>query len=175
MEMSADFSPCGTYRYRLTRIWGNGPNLCAIGLNPSIADDKRNDPTITRLINFAKDWNFGGLVMTNLLAYRSTDPKALQGLDDPRGPDNDDWIVGCVAEAGMTLAAWGANPMGEWAASHLLLKIPYDQKLWCLGLTKGGHPRHPLYVKRDTGPVIYLDRVAADAAREAALDSRSMT
>lgn len=166
MEMSADFSPCGIYRYRLTRIWGNGPNLNVIGLNPSTADEKQDDPTIRRCIQFARDWDYGGLVMTNLLAYRATDPKVLAKLEDSCdaiGPDNWDWVVREAKEAGRVVAAWGANSMGVWAESHAILRFPYDQKIWCLGLTKGGHPKHPLYLRRDTVPIIYRDRATLDS------------
>lgn len=153
MESGAVFSPCRTYRYQLTRRWGDGPSLNVIGLNPSTADETVNDPTIRRCIGFAKAWGYAGLVMTNLCAFRATNPKALSVADDPVGPENWDRIVQVAHEADRVLAAWGADLMGVWSWSHVRLRFPYEQQFWCLGLTKNGAPRHPLYVPKATQPI----------------------
>ena len=75
MIKSAEFSPDKVYRYELWRIWDEALPVCMfIGLNPSTADETVDDPTIRRCINFAKEWGYGQLVMTNLFAFRATKP-----------------------------------------------------------------------------------------------------
>src|SRR5687768_16866498 len=116
-KRGARFSACRTYRFELWRIWDeDGPKLNVIGLNPSTADENLDDPTIRRCIGFARDWGFGGLVMTNLFAYRSTDPKGLAAVDDPVGPNND-YHLEIAACSGTPLAAWGAHPLARERAA----------------------------------------------------------
>jgi hypothetical protein len=93
LESSAVFSTCRRYRYVLRRIWDRStPPAMFVGLNPSTADEVKDDPTVRRCIGYAKRWGFGGLIMTNIFAFRSTDPNALVELDDPVGPRNDAWL-----------------------------------------------------------------------------------
>ena len=78
IESGAHFSPCERYRYRLWRCWDASKwKLAIIGLNPSTATHEEDDPTIRRCIGFAKRDGYGGLLMLNLFALRSTDPKGL--------------------------------------------------------------------------------------------------
>jgi len=81
MKSHATFSPCRKYRYSLFRIWDEDKSLVLfIGLNPSTADEKEDDPTIRRCINFAKQWGwgYGGLIMGNLFSFRATQPSDLK-------------------------------------------------------------------------------------------------
>ena len=79
MIKSAEISPCGLYRYSLTRKWEAWKGTVNfIMLNPSTADAQEDDPTIRRCIGFAKAWGYGGIVVTNLFAYRATNPKELK-------------------------------------------------------------------------------------------------
>lgn len=153
MERGADFSPCRTYRYLLWRVWDtDGSPLNVIGLNPSTADEAIDDPTIRRCVDFAQQWGYGSLVMTNLYGYRSTDPQGLLLVGDPVGPGNDAALRLAAWRAGRTIAAWGAHTLATRrvaAVSTLLDWIPVD----CLGLTKSGAPRHPLYMPKTTRPV----------------------
>lgn len=148
------FSPCRTWRYVLTRRWGEGPALAVIGLNPSTADEQTDDPTIRRCVGLARRWSYGALVMLNLFAYRATDPADMQRAPNPIGPDNDRHIAEQTRAAGMVLAAWGVH--GEWGqrAVHVqvMLGATYGVPLHALGWTRAGHPRHPLYVRGDTEP-----------------------
>jgi hypothetical protein len=147
IDRGATFSDCRTYRYNLWRLWDDdGPKLNVIGLNPSTADENVDDPTIRRCIGFAMDWGYGGLVMTNLFAFRSTDPKGLTAVADPVGPENDRFL-GYWAESGTPLAAWGAHPMAQ-GRSLDVVRMLHHLELECLGFTKGGAPRHPLYVPK---------------------------
>ena len=89
VKRGAVLSPCGTWRYELPREWGNGNRLVVVMLNPSTADAEKDDPTIRRVIGFAKSHGFGNLLVLNIFALRSTDPDGLRVAQDPVGPDND--------------------------------------------------------------------------------------
>lgn len=147
-------SPCRAYRYTLRRAWGGGPRLLFVMLNPSTADALADDPTIRKCMRIARLNCCDGIDVVNLFAYRATDPRMLAMAQDPVGPDNDYWI-GMAALRRNTravIAAWGANAAarirGEYVRDNLLRGIP----LLCLGCTKDGSPRHPLFV-RDNKPL----------------------
>ena len=143
MIHTAKISDCGKYRYALTRQWaGSGGGVTFIMLNPSTADAEKDDPTIRRCIGFAKLWGFSRLQVVNLFAYRATDPKELDKVDDPVGPLNDPQLINCWH--GTLVAAWGAKAPNERV--KYVLSLMYSKQLFCLGTTKKGHPRHPLYV-----------------------------
>ena len=153
--MSALFSPCGAYRYRLTRtLQGKKKPLLIIGLNPSTADATHNDPTIRRCIGFAERWGHSELVVTNLFSFRSTQPDGLKKTKAPVGPDTDEILQNEAAKAGTILAAWGVHG-GLFNRNLEVLKLLEDYPLFCLGITKAGHPRHPLYIRADTQPMPY--------------------
>src|ERR1700721_1231138 len=115
------------YRYTLWREWGAirggfrfDPNIDFykgspdqfvqfIGLNPSTADETKDDHTIRRCMNFAKSWNFGAMCMTNLFAFRATEPSDLRKEQFPIGDDNFSHVWNIAAEAGLILAAWGRH------------------------------------------------------------------
>lgn len=150
MMKSAIISPCGRYRYCLTRTWGDGPILPIIMLNPSTADASVDDPTIRRCIGFAKREGRGGIVVCNLFGFRATNPADLRNAMDPVGPDNFIHLETLMTAAVMAdipvLCAWGTNAEGREVRQ---LAIDYWAKLTCLGRTKHGQPRHPLYVPAD--------------------------
>ena len=65
-ESGAEFSPDRKYRYALWRIWDkSNPLIMFIGLNPSKANELKDDPTIRRVRRFAFDWGYGGVYMIN--------------------------------------------------------------------------------------------------------------
>lgn len=149
--MSAMISTCGRYRYFLFRRWAaKGKTATFIMLNPSTADSRQDDPTIRRCIGFAKREECSALVVVNLFALRATDPAELRRVEDPTGPENVEWVRKAVEQArehvAPIIAAWGANPMVGEADGAVLAAIGRAQ---CLGLTKAGAPRHPLYVPAD--------------------------
>ena len=112
MQKEATISDNQLYRYKLSRTWDSTkPTILFIGLNPSIADETIDDPTITRCINYAKAWGYGTLLMTNLFAFRSTYPKDIYLVDDPIGDENDNYILECVAQSDLVVACWGNNGM----------------------------------------------------------------
>lgn len=147
---SARFSADGIYRYVLGRRWSHDESSFAtfIMLNPSTADATVDDPTIRRCKGFAKSWGMGGLHVLNIYALRSTDPAGLWKVADPVGPENDEYLMRHAltgSAAGWPLiAAWGANARPDRVAH--VLALPGMARLECLGVTKGGAPRHPLYL-----------------------------
>ncbi len=147
IDSGAHFSPCGLYRYDLWRKWdmfGNG-SIAFIGLNPSTADAIQDDPTVRRCINYAKGWGYSGMVMLNLFAYRATLPSDMKKVEDPIGPETD----ACIrkyAETHRLVAVWGVHGCYRDRDKQVL---SYLNDLYCLGLTKEGHPKHPLYLKKD--------------------------
>lgn len=151
MMNGATISKCGKYRYALTRYWGGGPMACFIMLNPSTADASVDDPTIRRCIGFAKREGCGSLVVVNLYALRSTDPTALANHPHPTGPEWRGHLDAAIAHTdGPIIAAWGAHP-GTSRQATTVLDVLTDagRAAFCLGKTKDGSPRHPLYVKGD--------------------------
>jgi len=147
VHREARISPCSKYRYRLTREWGDGESITFVMLNPSTADSNIDDPTIRRCMAFARREGAMGIAVVNLFALRSTDPRKLEGHDNPYGPDNFG-ALGEVLAGGRIICAWGAhqiavNPGLAFRSRAKMLRTP----LWCLGRTREGHPRHPLYVR----------------------------
>ena len=156
----ARFSDDRRYRYLLTRRVGTGKKrVMFLMLNPSTADEVRNDPTIARCIGFASSWDCGWLYVTNLSPLRATDPADVLRV----GPEPDDvWDTNVenILETAMccdfTVAAWGNHGAAEGRADRVLAQLGANgKKVLCLGVTQQGYPRHPLYVPADTRPVPY--------------------
>lgn len=123
-----------------------------VGLNPSTADENRDDPTVRRCIGFARRWGYHGLVLTNLFGYRSTDPHKLAKLADPIGAENDYWIAQGRQAVDLVVIAWGARGSLDNRDKVVLENLP---EAYCLGLTLAGAPRHPLYLSRDVSLIPY--------------------
>jgi len=119
-----------------------------IGLNPSTADEYEDDPTVRRCLGYAERWHFGGLVMLNAFALRSTDPKALRQHSDPVGPQNDAALAQVCGGASLIVAAWGNGGLLRGRGEELIARIP---AMRCFGLTSQGQPRHPLYLPANAG------------------------
>ena len=149
--MSAIISPCGRYRYRLHREWGEGGECLFVMLNPSTADAEKDDPTIRRCIGFARQFGCGSLTVVNLYALRATHPRALFAAIDPVGPENEAHILRALTQPpALVIAAWGAHGHRSVARQKFLLAAQRTENpVWCLGWTKDGAPRHPLYVRAD--------------------------
>lgn len=151
MQNGATLSPDRVYRYDLWRTWMGGTGYAMfIGLNPSTADETEDDPTIRRCVAFAKTWGYSGLCMTNLFAFRATNPKDMMATAKPVGPDNDAVLQKHYYGAGVVVAAWGAqgDHLNRGGAVRCLLP-----SLHYLRLTKDGHPGHPLYLPKTLTPV----------------------
>lgn len=152
MIKDAAISPCGLYRYTLSRTWDEKKaHVLFILLNPSTADAELDDPTLRRGIGFAKAWNYGGVVYVNLFGFRATSPKDMKAATDPVGPLNDGFLLTEADRADKIVLAWGTHGthLGRDKAVIKLLANCAD-KVYCLGRTKAGHPKHPLYLNADT-------------------------
>jgi hypothetical protein len=152
---SAILSDDGVYRYTLGRRWAPGPAVLWIMLNPSTADAAVDDPTIRRCIGFSKAWGYSALTVVNLFALRATNPARLYRHEDPVGPVNDAHIVTQAQRAVEAVAAWGTHGALRDRAEYVR-RLVDGIPLVCLGVTRGGHPRHPLYVRGSTGRVPFL-------------------
>jgi hypothetical protein len=148
----AEFSPCRTHRYALWRNWdwqGYGRRVMFIGLNPSTADETKNDLTISKCIGFAKRWGYGGITMMNLFAYRSTDPAGLLRTDNPIGSGNLEAFGYRRSQVGLIVAAWGSLPapwkrqLGFDRHVERVVQHAIMEPIYCLGTTADGSPRHP--------------------------------
>lgn len=140
----ATISACSRYRYELTRRWSDSTrSVTWIMLNPSTADAAVDDPTIRRCIAFSKAWLCGSLRVCNLYALRSTDPSALWKCADPVGPENDRYLSNSGGD--VIVCAWGANAKADRAKAVYNL-LNNAAPMMCLGRTKAGAPKHPLYV-----------------------------
>lgn len=155
VSRSAELSPCGKYRYLLTRTLVAGRGTCAfVMLNPSTADHSVDDQTIRQCIGFANVWGFKRIEVVNLFAWRATLPRDMLAAIDPVGPAGDDWLLRAARGADRVICAWGEHGRhrGRGEAVRLLLQDA-GHHLYHLGLTKGHkQPRHPLYLARETAP-----------------------
>lgn len=151
MKNTAKLSECRKYRYALWRTWDDSkPFVMFVGLNPSTADENTNDPTLTRCINYAKSWGYGGVCMANLFAYRATEPSDMKTSNDPIGSENNKWLKKLAKEAALVVAAWGNDGSYLRRSKQVLEIIP---NLSCLKLNKSGEPAHPLYQAAKLKPV----------------------
>lgn len=122
-------------------------------LNPSTADETEDDPTIRRCIGFSRAWGFDTMEVVNLFSLRSPNPVALRKHAQPvGGRDALSHAWDSILRADRIVVAWGANPMAsespvyEWLGGGSL----FEGKTFCLGHTRGGQPKHPLYLPADT-------------------------
>lgn len=158
VRRTAVISECGQYRYLLTRAWDETlPNATFVMLNPSTADATVDDPTIRRCVGFARTWGCGSLAVVNLYAYRATDPNELDAAPDPVGPDNDSYLTAAACVSGsLLIGAWGAHARSERITQ--VLALPGMHRLTALAVTRGGQPRHPLYLRADLTPEPWSQR-----------------
>jgi hypothetical protein len=147
MQTGAELSSCKTYRYALWRRWSDAPPVLFVMLNPSTADESQDDPTIRRCISFAKQWGHGGIIVGNLFAFRSPYPRDLQTTTDPIGPENNHWLERLAKQSDAVVGAWGNHGRLMNRGQGVAALFP---SMLCLGLTKLGQPRHPLYVPATT-------------------------
>lgn len=150
--MSAVISDCGQYRYMLTRpgdLTATRAPAVFCMLNASTADASLNDPTSTRCGGFARLWGCDGFIIINAYGLRSTDPDNLWSHVDPVGPDNDMWLSTVAHEYKEIICAWGANAKPDRVKAVVAIFTAAGTRMRCLGVTKSGAPRHPLYVRGD--------------------------
>ena len=174
VRSDAIFSDCGRYRYRLERIWDPEKLILPwVLLNASTAGSTRNDPTVTRVIGFTRRWGFGGFWLVNAYAAVATKPQDLFAMGDNVGPCNRHYVQATICEAYRqarilsesaefpVIAGWGdhgARGNQDLRVLEWILRAGAPVRIQCLGVTKLGCPRHPLYRAADTEPVNYAGR-----------------
>ena len=129
------------YRYSLKRIWDNDkPKVLFIMLNPSLADNYQDDPTIRRLIKFAKLYGYGGFYVGNLFSYITPYPSELLDKDLMFSKKNIHEIKNMTGLIKDVVYGWGNSfEEPEW-----LKQIISNPK--CFGKNKNKTPKHPLYL-----------------------------
>jgi hypothetical protein len=153
MKAGATLSPCRRYRYALWREWDETlPTVVFCGLNPSTADETKDDPTIRRELGYARDWGFGRLVKVNAYAWRSVNPRMMLQRDDPIGPENTATILYWAMRCELFVAAWGNHIRDRDAFVLRALLRQAGVSLHVLRLTGKGNPSHPLYLPRNLRP-----------------------
>lgn len=158
-QSEAVYSDCESYRYLLTRVWdAQGPKASFVMLNPSTATETQNDPTVERCERRARALGFGAFRVTNIFAYRATDPRVMRAQADPVGPENDLAIRDSALHwADQIICAWGTHGahLQRGAQVAALLRAT-GKPLFTLGLTQDGHPKHPLYIGYDRQPELWV-------------------
>jgi hypothetical protein len=139
---------------------GEHDRMVVCMLNPSTADEHKDDPTIRRVIGFATRERCRVLEILNLYALCTTDPCKLLNHPDPVGPDNDQWIQNAVASEALIVVAWGSfsydrlDRTGARAARVLDL-LATQGPVYAWDTTLEGYPRHPLYLPRTARREVY--------------------
>ena len=140
----AEFSDCGKYRYKLWRIWNpEMPIVQCIGLNPSTANANKNDQTINILRRNLNRLGYGGLYMTNLFAFISSNPNDLPDCEDPI-KDNDIKLLEVSKICnGITIVCWGGFKQSGMA-DRIKEVLPMFPGALCFGKNADGTPLHPM-------------------------------
>ena len=157
IERDAVISDCGKYRYLLRRAWDRDkPRALFVMLNPSTADATVDDATIRSCKRLSIDLGYGSFEVINLFGWRATNPGELETVPDPTGPDNERIGDTAIERCDVVICAWGAFPLARHNAVSMCARIrAMRPAVYCLGTTKSGAPRHPLYVKTGTPLQVY--------------------
>lgn len=153
----AVYSDCEAYRYSLTRVWDEaGERGLFVMLNPSTATEVQNDPTVERCERRSRALGYGAFRVLNIFAFRATDPRDMRRAEDPVGPDNDAALLQGLDWADRVICAWGTHGehRGRGPEVAALLKGT-GRELLHLGLSKAGHPKHPLYIGYKVQPQVW--------------------
>ncbi|MGP9788393.1 DUF1643 domain-containing protein [Roseinatronobacter sp. NSM] len=153
----AVYSRCEAFRYVLTREWdASAGRVLFVMLNPSTATEVQNDPTVERCERRARALGFGAFRVCNIFAFRATDPRVMRAAPDPVGPLNNAAIAQSAPWADQIICAWGTHGahMDRGAQVETLLRAT-GRDLWHLGLSKAGHPKHPLYIGYTVQPTLW--------------------
>lgn len=152
-KAAAVFSADRVYRYTLWRRWrGNGGNYVQfIGLNPSTADELTDDNTIRCCTGYARRWGYDAFCMTNLFAFRATDPRVMKRAREPVGAENDHYLSEIADGARLIVAVWSIHG-GFLNRDREILEL-FGHRLFCIGTSRDGHPWHPLYKSKELIPI----------------------
>ncbi|MEM8630541.1 MAG: DUF1643 domain-containing protein [Pseudomonadota bacterium] len=153
----AVYSDCERYRYALTRIWAEDEGrVLFVMLNPSTATEVQNDPTVERCERRARALGFGAFRVCNIFALRETDPAKMRKAADPVGPENDAAILAGAGWADRVVCAWGTHGAHLQRGPQVEAVLRAScRPLFHLGLSKAGHPKHPLYIGYSVQPMLW--------------------
>lgn len=163
--MSAIFSTCGDFRYRLERDLGRpGAVVALLSVNPSRAGAEVNDQTIRKDIGFGERLGWGHIIKGNKFALISTDVRGLRGAADPVGPDNDAHLEQIMRDADQVIACWGRLaklPVSRRKRWYAVARIAdrIGKPLYCFGRAQDGQPLHTLMLAYAT-PLVPWERPA---------------
>jgi len=159
IEKGAHFSGCRNYRYKLWRIWDSTKPYCMfLMLNPSTADAFSDDRTVEKCQRYATAWGYGGLYVCNIFAFRTTDPDVMKTQADPVGPGNDEVIIEVAKKAGVVVCGWGNHGDHQKRSDQVRIMLRKNGiKAYCLKVTSHNEPWHPLYLKDDLKPKLYVN------------------
>ena len=149
MIREAEFSIEKKERYSLKREWDKSKNkILYIMLNPSKADDKKDDPTIRRLVNFTKKFNYGGFLVGNIFTTITPNPKEIDKSKGISGRNLEE-LLKLINTVDQIVYAWG-NTIEE---PQLLKELVLSLK--CFGKNFNGTPKHPLYLPKNSKLIAY--------------------
>jgi len=155
-DCQAIYSPCERYRFKLSILWdATKPRVNFLMLNPSTATELANDPTVDGCEQRARDWGFGGLIVTNIFAFRATDPRLMIVEENPVGTGNDHFILEAARESAFVVCAWGnhGQHLNRGEQVREMLRHYEIADVRCLAVNKSGEPKHPLYIARSVPAV----------------------
>lgn len=155
----ARFSDDRRHRFVLRRTWGTGRAVMFVMLNPSIADERRLDPTVRRCVGYAKRWGFETLWVGNLYSLVSSYPEDVPRDSAPVHPETDGELVSMARQCDRVVVAWGTQPFLAERAHNVTKLLARERDLYCLGRTKDGWPRHPLYRSYEANLEIYRTKI----------------
>ena len=161
-QAGATFSPCRRWRYLLWRRWEEAkPVANFLMLNPSTADEVKLDPTCARARDYAERWGYGALIVTNIFAFRNTNPNQMKAARDPVGPGNDAAIVKAARDSALVVCAWGNH--GSFLERSLAVRALLNKskiKPHVLRVNANGEPAHPLYLPGKLKPKTWVPAFA---------------
>lgn len=162
MESKVLFSECGTYRYSLSRKLGSTHKrvLTFVLLNPSTANEVKNDPTVARCQKYAETHGYSEMIVVNLFGLRSTDPKKLKTELAPIGIQNLMEVAKALKAANTIIVGWGSNEMAKRWFNGIRETLFEGYDMYAFGTNLDGMPKHPLYVVTGT-PLQLWKRSAA--------------
>lgn len=126
------------------------PLLVVCMFNPSDADEESNDPTISTLLRFARQWGYGGIIVVNLHSHVSSQPSAIRRLraDNVETCNYVNTIawktaINYAERCGKpVLVAWGN--LGDLETIQRFARMLVGHDTVCLGTTADGRPKHPM-------------------------------
>jgi hypothetical protein len=155
ISSKAHFSECQKYRYTLVRKFRAGQGLINfVMLNPSTANEEFNDPTVARCENMALRLGYGTMAVTNIFAYRATDPTMMKQMQECAiGDENNRAISDTAKDAALVVCAWGNHGLFLNRGDDVLKLLRAQKvKTHALKLNGNGQPAHPLYLRKDLVP-----------------------